>query len=52
VIEDMIEIRKPETEHPSPLPAKTAGLTLELISDPPISPLLLSALQEKSVDKD
>src|SRR5438876_7381482 len=49
VIEDVIEIRKLETEHPLPPPAGTAELTLESISDPPI---LLPALQEKSVNKD
>ena len=48
VIEDVINIRKPEAEHSSPLPVGTAGLTPESISDPPI---LLPALQEKSVDK-
>ena len=52
VIEDVINIRKSETEHPSPLPAETAGLTLESISDPSTPPLLLLALQEKSVNKD
>ena len=52
VIEDVINIRKSETEHPSPPPAGTAGLTPESISDPSTPPLLPSALQEKSVDKD
>ena len=52
VIKDVIKIRKPETEHPSPPPVGTAGLTLESISDPPILPLLPPALQEKSTDKD
>src|SRR5438874_13189162 len=52
VIEDMIEIRKLKTEHPLLLLVGTAGLTLESISDPLISPLLPLTLQEKFTDKD